>query len=97
MAIQNNKKATEETATRYNVKIDRAHRFDDGNISIDMTVNGIKIRGAYYRTRKDNPDQGFIAFPSRKAADGTYYKWCSFPVSDILLADIEDQISALLQ
>lgn len=56
MAITNNRKA-EETATRYNVKVDRAHRFDDGNISIDMTVNGIKIRGAYYRTRKDDPDR----------------------------------------
>ena len=95
MALKNNVKA--EDTMKYNVKVERAHRFPDGAISIDMTVNGVKIWGAYYRTKKDDPDSAFIAFPSRKGSDGTYYKNCSFPVSDVLLADIEDQIDSLLE
>lgn len=91
-----NKNRTDETANKYTVKVQRVHRFQNGDISLNLSVNGVEIYGAVYRTRKDDPDSGFISFPSRQGKDGNWYKHCFFPITDIMLADIEDQIDALL-
>lgn len=100
MALKSNDdrkdRAAADNANKYNVKVDRVHRFQNGDISLDMTVNGVEIKGAAYRTKKDDPDSGFISFPSRQGKDGKWYKHCFFPIYDILLADIEDQIDNLL-
>lgn len=95
MALKNNGRAAEETM-KYNVKVDRVHRYDSGAIALDLTVNGVNLYGCTYRTRKDDPDKGFIAFPSRKGSDGRWYNHCYFPQDDQLIADIEKQIDLLL-
>lgn len=91
MALKNNNAAKEQ----YNVKVERAHRFDNGSIAIDLKVNGVNIYGATYRVKKDS-DEGFISFPARKGSNDQWYNYCWFPVSPVQLADIEDQIDSLL-
>lgn len=102
MAIKRTaKKETEQQAPAitYDVEVTRAREFDNG-IALDLTVNGVKIYGCWYRTYEDRKKPGdekaFIGFPSRQGSDGKYYQHAWFPVSDELLADIEKQIEAKL-
>lgn len=94
MALKSNK--TEKTENNFTVQVSRVHRFDSGAIALDLIVNGVSLYGCTYRTRKDDPDKGFIAFPSRKGSDGKWYNHCYFPFNDQEIAEIEKQIDLLL-
>lgn len=81
------------------IKVTRAHQFDN-SISFDVTVYGtVTIYGCIYRTYKpkDSEDEkGIIDFPSKKGKDDKWYKHAYFFVTDEMLASIESQIEALI-
>ena len=94
MAIAKKKK--EEAAVNYDVEGTRAHEFKSGDISFDITVNGVNLYGLTYMNEdpKRNIKEAFISFPARKGSDGKYYNHAWFKISDELQADIEKQIEA---
>lgn len=98
MAI--NKKANKETKKPVNheIEIVRAKEFDDC-ISFDMIVNGITVYGCRYRTytdKKSGEERNFVAFPSYKAKNDSYYNHAWFSISDDDLTAIEKGIEAVL-
>ena len=97
------KKKTEDTQDkaqelRFEVKVTRAKECENGNISFDMTVNGITIYGCFYKTfqRKDGSGEfAVIDFPQKKVGD----KWLNiawFQITKPVLEDIEKQLESLL-
>lgn len=81
------------------IKVTRAHQFDN-SISFDVTVYGtVTIYGCTYRTFKpkdSEEEKGIIDFPSKKGKDDKWYKHAYFFVTDEMLASIESQIEALI-
>ena len=79
------------------IKVTRAHQFDN-SISFDVQLYGtITIYGCIYRTyEKDGEEKGIVGFPSRKGKDDKYYNHAYFFVTDEMLATIEKQIEALI-
>lgn len=98
MAVARKKKQEEKQETmNYYVKVKRATEFKSGDIGIDLEVNGVALYGSTYVTRKvDGEEKSFISFPARKGSDGKYYKYSYFPISEELLANIEEQIEEVL-
>lgn len=99
MAINKKAKKEEKAASQdHEIEVTRAKEFDDC-ISFDMTVNGVNIYGARYRTytdKKSKEEKNFVAFPQYKGSNGNYYSHCYFVVSDADLENIEKQIEAIL-
>ena len=57
------KVGTKKEAQKNEIKVTRAHQFDDGSVTFDMTVNGVTI----YGNRIVEGSKGtFVSFPSRK-------------------------------
>ena len=79
------------------IKVTRAHQFDN-SISFDVQLYGtITIYGCTYRTyEKDGEEKGFVGFPSRKGKNDTWYNHAYFFVTDEMLAAIEKQIESLI-
>ena len=81
------------------IKVTRAHQFDN-SISFDVQLYGtITIYGCTYRTYKPegaDEEKGIVGFPSRKGKDDKWYKHAYFFVTDEMLAAIEKQIDALI-
>ena len=81
------------------IKVTRAHQFDN-SISFDVTVYGtVTIYGCTYRTYKpkdSEEEKGIVDFPSKKGKDDKWYKHAYFFVTDEMLASIESQIEALI-
>ena len=79
------------------IKVTRAHQFDN-SISFDVQLYGtITIYGCTYRTyEKDGEEKGIVAFPSRKGKDDKWYNHAYFFVTDEMLATREKQIEALI-
>ena len=81
------------------IKVTRAHQFDN-SISFDVQLYGtITIYGCTYRTYKPegaNEEKGIVGFPSRKGKDDKWYNHAYFFVTDEMLAAIEKQIEALI-
>lgn len=81
------------------IKVTRAHQFDN-SISFDVTLYGtVTIYGCTYRTYKpkdSEEEKGIIDFPSRKGKDDKWYKHAYFFVTDEMLTSIESQIEALI-
>lgn len=81
------------------IKVTRAHQFDN-SISFDVTLYGtVTIYGCTYRTYKpkdSEEEKGIIDFPSKKGKDDKWYKHAYFFVTDEMLASIESQIEALI-
>lgn len=73
------------------VKIIRAHEFDNGNISFDAQINGITFYRLSVVSVKDS-DRVFIGFPSYQAKDGKWYNYYYLPLDD---ADMDKIISAV--
>lgn len=71
--------------------IDRVKKWDNGGITFDLTVNGVKIYGC--RIVEGNKGD-FIAFPQRKGTDGKYYSHVYVTFSDedqkAIIADVRD-------
>ena len=81
------------------IKVTRAHQFDN-SISFDVTLYGtVTIYGCTYRTYKpkdSEEEKGIIDFPSKKGKDDKWYKHAYLFVTDEMLASIESQIEALI-
>ena len=94
------KKKTETKKTEIpadQIKVTRAHQFDN-SISFDVQLYGtITIYGCTYRTyEKYGEEKGIVGFPSRKGKDDEWYNHAYFFVTDEMLATIEKQIEALI-
>lgn len=80
-----NKKAANE------IKVTRAHQFEDGSVAIDMEVNGVSI---YNSTLREGKNGMFVSFPSRKGKDGKYYSHVYVKLSDddikAIIAQVEE-------
>lgn len=74
-------------------EIKRAKQFKDGNITLDIEVNGITIYGARVVKGKKNE---FIAWPSYKGSDGNYYNHVYCPISqeeqDAIIKEVKNMI-----
>lgn len=63
----------------HEVRVSRAHQFDNGNISFDLQIDEIKIyRLSVVRTKDDTE---FISFPSYQSGD-KYYNYAFVPFTD---------------
>ena len=100
MAIAKKAKAEAEKSANLNIEVSRVKDFSDEKgtcIAFDMKVNEVIIYGCYYREGvKDGKDYSMVAFPSRKASDGKYYKHAYVKLSDADVDNISKQIEALL-
>lgn len=79
-------KSTKETkdATAPAFKVDsfavsRAKCWDNGGVTFDLEVNGIKVYGCRVAEGKNGD---FISFPSRKGTDGKYYNHVYIPLGE---------------
>ena len=104
MAIKKTSEAKTATAKKAEIpadqiKVTRAHQFDN-SISFDVQLYGtITIYGCNYRTYKPegaDEEMGIVGFPSRKGKDDKWYNHAYFFVTDEMLASIEKQIEALI-
>ena len=104
MAIKKTSEAKTATAKKAEIpadqiKVTRAHQFDN-SISFDVQLYGtISIYGCTYRTYKPegaDEEKGIVGFPSRKGKDDKWYNHAYFFVTDEMLASIEKQIEALI-
>ena len=77
------------------IKVIRAHQFEDGNISFDMAIGDITIYNCMFITRKED-GKSFIGFPSHKGKDGTYYNYVFTKITDAELEAIDKQLDEIL-
>lgn len=80
-----------ETANN-DIKVTRAHQFDDGAIAVDLEVNGVSI---YNATLREGKNGTFVSFPSRKGKDGKYYPHVYVKLSDDDVKSIVEQVEEL--
>ena len=74
------------------INVTRAYEFDNGNISINLEVNGVTIYGASIV----NGRQGkFVSFPSYKK-DGRYWNHAYFPFDEDELNEVLEQVGDML-
>lgn len=95
--VKKNTNKKEETY-QYSITVLRAHEFENGNIAIDLAINGVVIRGAThidYKDKNTGETKSFISWPSRKV-DDAYYPYVSCKLSDEDVEKIEKQIAELL-
>ena len=84
---------TKKTETAKNeIKVTRAHQFEDGTISIDFDVNGVSI---YNATLREGKNGMFVSFPSRKGKDGKYYSYVFVKLSEDDVKSIIEQVEEL--
>lgn len=82
-----------ESAKSYEIKVTRAHEFDNGNVAFDMEINGVTVYGATMIAGKKG---NFVSFPSRKGSDGKYYSHCYAKLSDDDVKNIDKQLDDML-
>lgn len=93
----NNQTQAAEVTQTYSVRVDRVQAVKENTFAFDMTVNGIKIFGCFYRQGiKDGKEWSMITFPSHKGNNGKYYNYVMFPITKELQAEIERQMTSLL-
>ena len=80
------------TEIERNIKVTRAHQFEDGGIAFDMEVNGVTIYGCKIATGKKGE---FVSFPSRKGKDGKYYSYAYCPLTEDQTKDILSQLEKM--
>ena len=85
-------KEKKEIAVTNEIKVTRAHQFDDGSVAIDLEVNGVSI---YNATLRDGKNGMFVSFPSRKGKDGKYYSHVFVKLSDNDIKNIIAQVEEL--
>jgi DNA-binding cell septation regulator SpoVG len=74
------------------INVTRAYEFDNGNISINLEVNGVTIYGASIVNGRNGK---FVSFPSYKK-DGRYWNYAYFPFDEDELEDVLDQVGDML-
>ena len=77
------------------IKVTRAHQFEDKNIAFDMVIGDITIYGCMFLTRKKD-GKPFVSFPSHKGKDGTYYNHVFTQLSEEEIESIDKQLDELL-
>lgn len=90
------------------VNVRRCHDFGNGRISFDADL-GIHADKSdktlvfvtifnltWIEGEKNGKEYKFVSMPQRKGRDGNYYNICRVSISDDLLADIESQLSDML-
>lgn len=93
---------TNETKVTYDVKVLRAKEILndklDSNVAIDIEVNGVKIYGVFFKegTSKNGKEYSLLSFPSHSNGS-KYFDYAWFPASKEVVADIREQIVALLK
>ena len=89
---ENNMKVGKKEENKNIITVTRAHQFDDGSVTFDMTVNGVAI----YNNKIVEGSKGtFVSFPSRKGKDGKYYSYAYVQLSADDVKDIILQIEKL--
>lgn len=84
-----------QTAQDHKLAVTRAHQFDDGSVTFDMSVDGfVFIYGCRIYDGKD--DKPFISFPSRKGNDGKYWNHAYMKLSEEQVEDLAKQIEEKL-
>lgn len=84
-----NTKATKETKATKDAKapefkvdsfaVSRAKCWENGGVTFDLEVNGIKVYGCRVVESKNGD---FISWPSRKGSDDKYYNHVYIPLSE---------------
>ena len=85
----------ETTNQAREIKVTRAHQFEDKNIAFDMVINDVTIYGCMFLQRKKD-GANFVSFPSKKGKDGTYYNHVYVALSEEEIASIDRQLDELL-
>lgn len=100
MAYQRQKKqrSSEQRKPMEPIKVDvckvtRARRWQDGNETFDLLLNGVTI---YSCRLVDGKNGTFVSFPARKGSDGQYYSHAYAPLDDETVASICQQVDELL-
>ena len=94
-------KANKETANteqkNVNIEVIRAKECSNGNVLIDIKINGVTIYGCFYvEGVKDGKEYAFVSFPSRKADNGKYYSHAYYKLSDVDIDEIAKQIDTMI-
>lgn len=90
-------KKTTEASAKNVIKVTRAKECKNGNVMIDLEINGVLIYGCFYvEGNKDGKDYALVSFPSRKADNGKYYNYCYIKLSSEEIDDIAKQIDQIL-
>lgn len=97
------KPATKKTATKAPereylkdpiLEVSRVHLWENGGVTFDLTVNGVKIYGCRVVECKNGD---FIGFPSRKGSDGKYYSHAYAPLDEdavyFVLSVVEEELN----
>lgn len=96
MAYQRQKKQQAEkpqAITVTELKVTRAHRWDNGGESFDMVLNGVNIYGCRL---VDGKNGVFVSYPARKGTDGKYYSHVYAVLDDKTVEEICKQVDELL-
>ena len=80
-----------EYVTVDSFKILRAHEFDNGNVSFDLELNGVKFYRLSVVSAKET-DHQFIGFPSYQSKDGKWYNYYFIQLSDSDSDKIIDEV-----
>lgn len=74
--------------------VSRAKCWDNGGVTFDLEVNGIKVYGCRVVEGKNGD---FISWPSRKGSDDKYYNYVYIPLGEddqkAILEAVEAQIN----
>lgn len=92
------KKAADTTEKKFLdnpvLEVSRVKLWENGGVTFDLTVNGVKIYGCRVVEGK-NCD--FIGFPSRKGSDGKYYSHAYAPLApdavSLVLSAVEEDLN----
>ena len=92
MNIKTKKAEKKVEAANNEIKVTRAHQFEDGAVAIDLEVNGVSI---YNATLREGKNGMFVSFPSRKGKDGKYYSHVYVKFSEDDVKNIVEQVEEL--
>lgn len=92
MEIKTKNKKNEVKAVDHEIKVNRAHQFEDGSVAIDLDVNGVSIYNAVLREGKNGM---FVSWPSRKGKDDKYYSHVFVKLSEADIKSIIEQVEEL--
>ncbi len=83
--------------TNSNIKVERAIKFDSGDVGFNMTYNGVSLYRLTRKTGEDEEGEYFwIAFPGYKGNDGKFWKYYYIKFTEEEQEIINDQIEDLL-
>lgn len=92
------KKAADTTKKKFlenpTLEVSRVKMWNNGGVTFDLTVNGVKIYGCRVVEGKNGD---FIGFPSRKGSDGKYYSHANAALdpdaTSLVLSAVEEELN----